>query len=113
VSPHGQREEIRTNERQCVRTEKRQCVRTVERQKIRTLSRRNKLGAWVAMLTCPCHGVMLLYLGLGTAWGATLFAYREWLYGALGVAFVAGLWLFLRRDATCAIDQAQPHVERS
>jgi hypothetical protein len=79
----------------------------------RPLSRRNKLGAWVAMLTCPCHGAMLLYLGLGTAWGATLFAYREWMYGALGVAFVGGLWLFLRRDATCAIAPIQPHVERS
>lgn len=65
----------------------------------RPLTRRNKAGAWLAMLTCPCHGVAILYLGLGTVWGATLFAYREWLFGALGLAFAAGLWLLFRRGA--------------
>jgi hypothetical protein len=71
----------------------------------RPLSRRNKAGAWLAMLTCPCHGAMLLYLGVGTAWGATLFAHQEWLYGGLGAAFVVGLWLFVRREGTCTIDR--------
>jgi hypothetical protein len=69
----------------------------------RPLTRRNRLGAYLAMLTCPCHGGLLLYIGAGTAWGATLFANREWLYGGLGVAFVLGLWLMVRRDASCPV----------
>ena len=65
----------------------------------RTLSPRNRAGAWLAMLTCPCHGALVLYLLAGTAFGSLLFAYRGWMYAGLAVAFVAGLWLMFRRDS--------------
>jgi hypothetical protein len=74
----------------------------------RPLTHRNRFGAWLAMLTCPCHAVALLYLGIGTTWGATLFAYREWMFGALGAAFVAGLWLLFRPTTHVCALPAQP-----
>jgi hypothetical protein len=68
----------------------------------RPLTRRNRGGALLAMLTCPCHGAAILFLTSGTAAGAALAAYSGWLYGALAAAFAAGLWLLFRRDpAAC------------
>jgi hypothetical protein len=73
----------------------------------RSLSSRNRAGAWLAMLTCPCHGVLLLYLLAGTAVGSVLFAYRAWMYAGLAAAFVTGLWLLVRPDRpVCPIEPA-------
>jgi hypothetical protein len=75
----------------------------------RSLSRRNRAGAWLAILTCPCHGAFVLYLLAGTAFGTALFAYRGWMYAALAVAFVAGLWMMCRPDENaCAITGPAP-----
>jgi MFS family permease len=65
----------------------------------RPLSRRNRFGAVVAMLTCPCHvGVLSIALG-GTALGGWLAAERAWLYALFAILFTIGLAVFLRRDA--------------
>ena len=70
----------------------------------RQMTPRNRAGAWLAILTCPCHGVLLLYLLAGTTFGSVLLAYRTWMYAALAAAFVAGLWLMIRPDPNaCAI----------
>ena len=70
----------------------------------RQMTTRNRAGAWLAILTCPCHGALLLYLLAGTTFGSVLLAYRTWMYAALAAAFVAGLWLMIRPDANaCAI----------
>jgi MerE protein len=70
----------------------------------RQLTPRNRAGAWLAIFTCPCHGVLLLYLLAGTTFGSVLLAYRTWMYAALAAAFVAGLWLMVRPDPNaCAI----------
>ena len=65
-------------------------IAEVRRWGRRSLSRRNRAGAWLAILTCPCHGALVLYLLAGTAFGSALFAYRGWMYAALAVAFVRG-----------------------
>ena len=68
----------------------------------RPLTRRNRTGALLAMLTCPCHGAAVLVLTSGTALGGSLAAHSGWLYGTLAAGFVAGLWLLFRRDpAAC------------
>ncbi len=73
----------------------------------RPLSRRNRLGAWVAILTCPCHlGVSAALLG-GTAVGGWLVAERAWLYVLFTAAFVGGLVILFRRDAS-ACDRCRP-----
>ena len=70
----------------------------------RQMTPRNRAGAWLAILTCPCHGALLLYLLAGTTFGSVLLAYRTWMYAALAAAFVAGLWLMIRPDPNaCAI----------
>jgi hypothetical protein len=70
----------------------------------RALSRGNRAGAWLAILTCPCHGAALLYLLAGTAFGSVLFAYRTWMFAALAAAFVTGIWLMVRPDGdSCSI----------
>lgn len=69
----------------------------------RPVTRRNRVGVWLAVLTCPCHVGWLIVLTAGTALGATLAAWGAWLYGLFGAAFVASLWLLFRRDASsCA-----------
>jgi MerE protein len=71
----------------------------------RKLSRRNRAGAWLAILTCPCHGAVVLYLAAGTAFGSVLLAYRTWMFAALAAAFVAGLWLMVKPDANvCTLE---------
>lgn len=68
----------------------------------RPVTRTNRMGVWLAILTCPCHAGWLIALTGGTALGAGLAAWGLWLYGFFGAAFVAGLYLLFRRDpASC------------
>jgi hypothetical protein len=67
------------------------------------------------MLTCPCHGVLVLYLAAGTAFGSVLFAYRGWMYAALAAAFVTGLCVMVWPDrAVCNIpaEKSSPEAAR-
>lgn len=67
----------------------------------RPLTRRNRSGAILAILTCPCHlGVAVILLS-GTALGGWLAAERAWLYVVMTALFVAGLVVFFRPDPTC------------
>ena len=75
----------------------------LSRIEARPLTRRNRLGAMVAMLTCPCHlGVAIILLS-GTAVGGWLASQRAWGWTRLfTVAFVSGLVaLFRRVPQTC------------
>jgi MFS family permease len=66
----------------------------------RPVTRRNRLGALVAILTCPCHlGVGIILLS-GTALGGWLAAQSAWLYVLFTAAFVGGLVVLFRRDAS-------------
>ncbi len=68
----------------------------------RPVTRTNRMGVWLAILTCPCHAGWLIALTGGTALGAGLAAWGLWLYGMFGAAFVVGLYLLFRRDpAAC------------
>jgi MFS family permease len=64
----------------------------------RPVSRRNRLGALVAILTCPCHVGVAIILLSGTAVGGWLAAQRAWLYVLFTILFVGGLLLLFRRD---------------
>lgn len=64
----------------------------------REMTARNKAGAILAILTCPCHVVMLVFVLAGTAAGAWLAAIREWLFLVFTLLFVGGLWLMFRPD---------------
>ncbi len=68
------------------------------------MSRRNKLGALLAVLTCPCHVVMLGFVLAGTAAGTWLVAVRAYLLLAFTLLFLSGLWLMVRPDPTCRVD---------
>ena len=76
----------------------RQWITEVEQ---RPVSRRNRLGALVAILTCPCHVGVAIILLSGTAVGGWLAAQRAWLYVLFTLLFVGGLVLLFRRDAAC------------
>ncbi len=68
----------------------------------RPVTRANRVGAWIAIATCPCHAGWLLALTSGTAIGAALAPWGAWLYAAFGIAFVLGLGvLFQRGSSTC------------
>ena len=67
---------------------------------------RNKAGAVLAMLTCPCHAVMLLFVLTGTAAGSWLAARRAYLFLGFTLAFLLGLWLMVRRAAVACADDA-------
>lgn len=67
------------------------------------LSRRNHLGAWIALLTCPCHLGPILLVTAGTGFGASLYAHRHLASGVLAAIFVLGLVLLFRRDRSCPI----------
>jgi MFS family permease len=73
----------------------RQWIAEVER---RPVSRRNRLGALLAILTCPCHVGVAAILLSGTAVGGWLAAGRSWLYLLFTLLFVTGLVLLFRRD---------------
>jgi hypothetical protein len=64
----------------------------------RPVTRTNRLGVWLAILTCPCHAGWLIVLTGGTALGAGLAAWGLWLYAFFGLAFLTSLWLLFRRD---------------
>ena len=67
----------------------------------RELTVRNKAGAYIAMLTCPCHvGVLLLLTG-GTVVGAWLGRYNHLLYGVAAVLFIFGVWTMFRPGKSC------------
>jgi mercuric ion transport protein len=78
----------------------------------REMTPRNKAGAIIAILTCPCHVVMILFLLAGTAAGAWLAAIRAWLFLAFTLLFLAGLWLMIRPDKkacdTCDVPASAP-----
>lgn len=79
----------------------------------REMTPRNRAGAILAMLTCPCHAVMLLFVLAGTGAGAWLAARQAWLYLAFTLAFLLGLWLMVRRDAAeCADETCQEDARR-
>jgi MerE protein len=70
----------------------------------RGMTRQNKLGALLAVLTCPCHIVALGFLLTGTAVGTWFLAARAYLMGAFSLLFLIGLWLMMRPDPTCRLD---------
>jgi hypothetical protein len=70
----------------------------------RPLSRRNRAGAIVAMLTCPCHVGVATILLSGTAVGGWLAAQRAWMYVLFTALFAVGLAIFVRPDReACAL----------
>ena len=76
------------------------------------LRKSQHIGALLAMLTCPCHAVPLLFLLGGTATGAWLARHFTALIGALAVVFLFSLWLLFwpawkRRNASCAACDAE------
>jgi hypothetical protein len=73
----------------------------------RPVTRRNRLGALVAILTCPCHVGVAIILLSGTALGGWLAAQRLWLYAIFTAAFVGGLVLLFRPDSS-ACDRCEP-----
>ena len=73
----------------------RRWIANVER---RPVSRSNRLGALVAILTCPCHVGVAIILLSGTAVGGWLASQRAWLYTLFTILFVGGLVLLFRRD---------------
>jgi hypothetical protein len=80
-------------------SELRAWIADVER---RPVTRRNRLGVWLAILTCPCHAGWLIVLTGGSAFGAVLADWGPWLYGAFGLAFLGSLAVAFGRDrSTC------------
>src|SRR5512143_3931491 len=63
----------------------------------REMTGKNKAGAILAVLTCPCHAVMLIFLLTGTAVGSWLVAVQAYLYLGFSLLFLFGLWLMVRR----------------
>jgi len=75
----------------------------------REMTPRNKFGAWLMILTCPCHVVMVIFLLGGTAIGGVLAAFRAWVFLAFSLAFLLGLWLMVRKHVpACETDACKP-----
>ena len=72
----------------------------------REMTARNKAGAILVMLTCPCHAVMLIFVLAGTAVGSWLAAVREFVYLGFTLFFLVGLYFMLRPDKTACADGA-------
>jgi len=71
----------------------------------REMSPRNKFGALLMILTCPCHVVTILFLLGGTAIGGILAAFRAWVFLGFSLAFILGLYLMVRRHVpACETD---------
>ena len=71
----------------------------------REMTPRNKAGAILAVLTCPCHVVMVVFLLAGTAVGTWLAAVRAYLIMAFALLFLFGLYFMIRPDPkACATD---------
>jgi mercuric ion transport protein len=80
----------------------------------REMTRQNKAGAILAVLTCPCHTVMILFLLAGTTVGSVLAAFRAYLYLTFTLLFLFGLWLMVRRaTGPCDTDACRLPSERS
>ena len=78
----------------------------------REMTPRNKFGAWLMILTCPCHVVMIIFLLGGTAIGGVLAAFRAWVFLAFSLAFLLGLWLTVRKHvAACETDACTPSAD--
>lgn len=67
----------------------------------RELTPRNKAGAYLAAMTCPCHVGMLLFLTGGTVVGTWLGSYDTMMYGVAAVLFVYGVWTMFRPGKSC------------
>jgi hypothetical protein len=78
----------------------------------RELTRRNKAGAYLAMLTCPCHITMLLFLSAGTVVGTWLGRYNSLLYAMAAGLFVFGVWTMFRPGKSCPVPQTVDRSER-
>jgi mercuric ion transport protein len=75
----------------------------------REMTPRNKAGALLAVLTCPCHIVMVVFLLAGTAVGTWLAAVRAYLILVFALLFLLGVYLMVRPDPTaCATDACRP-----
>lgn len=79
----------------------------------REMSPRNKAGAMLAILTCPCHVLALGFVLTGTALGAWLASIRAYLVGAFALLFLAGLYFMLRPDASACDTTCQPSSDSS
>jgi len=69
----------------------------------REVTTRNKLGAYLAMLTCPCHIPMLLALSAGTVVGTWLGRYNHLLYAVAAGLFVYGVWTLFHPGKSCPV----------
>jgi mercuric ion transport protein len=79
----------------------------------REMTGKNKAGALLAVLTCPCHAVMLIFLLAGTAVGSWLVAVQAYLYLGFSLLFLAGLWLMVRRaTGPCETDACRLPADR-
>lgn len=81
----------------------------------REMTPRNKAGALLAVLTCPCHIVVVVFLLAGTAVGTWLAAVRAYLIMGFALLFLVGLYLMIRPDPNaCATDacRVDPTPER-
>lgn len=82
----------------------------------REMTPRNKAGAVLAVLTCPCHVVAVAFLFAGTAVGTWLAAVRAYIVGAFALLFLFGLYLMIRPDPkACAADSCRvgpPELDR-
>lgn len=68
----------------------------------REMTPRNKAGALLAVLTCPCHVLAIVFLLAGTAVGTWLAAIRAYLFGGFALLFLVGVYLMIRPDpAAC------------
>lgn len=75
----------------------------------REMTPRNKFGAWLMILTCPCHVVAIIFALGGTAIGGVLAAFRAWVFLAFSLAFLLGLWLMVRKHVpACETDACKP-----
>src|SRR5262245_23926633 len=84
-------------------------IAAIRRTLRREMTARNKAGALLAILTCPCHVVMLVFVFAGTAAGAWLAAIRAWLYLGFSLLFLVGLWLMVRPDRrACEAESCEP-----
>jgi len=72
----------------------------------REMTPRNKAGALLVMLTCPCHAVMLTFVLAGTAVGSWLVAVRSYVLLVFTLLFLVGLWIMIRPDPKACADGA-------
>ena len=78
----------------------------------REMTPRNKAGAVLAVLTCPCHVVMVVFLLAGTAVGTWLAAVRAYLILVFALLFLFGVYLMIRPDpASCTTDACRPELD--